>query len=206
MIVQHDPDVLMFVEFAPQHSQYLKTFLQTHYPYTNSTTRSKAFIGSTVFSKQKIENRADDFQQGMRRYGYFSLPFGGEEYYFYLVHTSSPDSYAHFLMRNQQLASFDRDFVLHETARPHDRIIVAGDFNITPWSAYYRDMQEVFSGKLVNLTQQFPLLFTWRRFVVPVLRAHIDHIWVSPDVLITRLESIAIPGSDHRGFLFEIRK
>lgn len=142
----------------------------------------------------------------MRRYGYFSVSIGGKDYYFYLVHTSSPDSYAHFVMRNEQLNTFDQDFALHEKTRPQDKVVVVGDFNVTPWSAYYKDMQEVFSGKLSNATQQFPVLFTRRLFAFPLLQAHIDHLWISSGVQLDGLESISLPGSDHKGYLFGIEK
>lgn len=110
-----NPDLILFVEFSENHYTHLKDFLQKNYPYINSTTRSKSFIGSMVFSKHKIENRADDFPQGRWRYAYFSLqPATGPEQYFYLVHTSSPDSYAHFEMRNAQLANFINDIKSHQ--------------------------------------------------------------------------------------------
>ena len=53
----------MFVEFTDNHYNHLKDFLQTKYPYTNNTTRSKKFVGSMVFSKYPINNKADDFPQ-----------------------------------------------------------------------------------------------------------------------------------------------
>jgi endonuclease/exonuclease/phosphatase (EEP) superfamily protein YafD len=204
LIVQENPDMLMFVEFADHHYEHLKELFTKNYPYTNSTTRSKTFVWSTVFSKQKIENRADDFQQGMRRYGYFSLSFGGKDYYFYLVHTSSPDSYAHFVMRNEQLKTFDQDFALHEKTRPNDKVVVVGDFNLTPWSAYYTDMSQVFSGRLTNATQKFPFLFTRRFFSLPLLQAHIDHLWISSGVQLDTLKSVIMPGSDHKAYVFDI--
>jgi len=204
MIVKYNPDLLMFVEFADHHYTHLKDFLQKNYPYVNSTTRSKQFVGSMVFSKYKIENWAGDFPQGMRRYGYFSVTFGGQPYYFYLVHTSSPDSDAHFVMRNDQLQTFQKDFALHEKSRSDDKVVVVGDFNLTPWSSYYKQLASSFSGKLTDVTQDFPLLFTWRLFGFPLLRAHIDHLWLSTGVPLESLQSIPVPGSDHRGFVVGI--
>ena len=201
-----NPDMVMFVEFADHHYAHLKSFLQQNYPYTNTTTWSKTFVGSTVFSKYKIENRADNFQQGMRRYGYFSVVFGGKDYYFYLVHTSSPDSYAHFMMRNEQLKTFDQDFSVHEKTRSQDKVVVVGDFNVTPRSAYYKDMNQTFSGKLVDVTKQFPILFTRRLFAFPLLQAHIDHLRISSGVHLDGLESVILPGSDHKGYFFSIEK
>jgi len=113
----------MFVEFADHHYDNLKTFLQTNYPYTNNTTRSKKFVGSMVFSKYPLTNKADDFPQGMRRYGYFSVPYQGQQIYFYLVHTSSPDSYAHFFMRNDQLNSFVENYSSHKSDRQQGNIV-----------------------------------------------------------------------------------
>ena len=60
----------------------------------------------------------------MRRYGYFSLPYKNQEIYFYLVHTSSPDNYDHFVMRNEQLTNFVQDFQKHESDRKLDNIVV----------------------------------------------------------------------------------
>jgi endonuclease/exonuclease/phosphatase (EEP) superfamily protein YafD len=180
LILRADPDVVLFVEFADHHYEHLKSFLQSRYPYINSTTWSKQFIGSMVFSKQKIENWADNFPQGMRRYGYFSLTLRDQPYYFYLVHTSSPDSYAHFLMRNNQIASFDKDFAIHAQKRPlGSPVIVVGDFNTTPRSAYYADIEHVFSGTLTNMSKYIPFLRTWRLFELPFVQAHIDHIWAN---------------------------
>ncbi|MEI6672596.1 MAG: hypothetical protein WCL02_04580 [bacterium] len=53
----------MFVEFADHHYTHLKDFLHATYPYTNNTTRSKKFVGSMVFSKYPLTNKADDSPQ-----------------------------------------------------------------------------------------------------------------------------------------------
>jgi endonuclease/exonuclease/phosphatase (EEP) superfamily protein YafD len=204
-IETYRPDVLMFVEFSDHHYDQLKPFLQTNYPYTNSTTWSKRFVGSMVFSKYPITNLADDFPQGMWRYGYFSLAVNGVPYYMYLVHTSSPDSYAHFVMRNEQLSSFTHDFTLHEAQRTHDNLVLVGDFNITPWSAYYPAFADVFSGQMSNITEQVSVLFTRRLFYLPLVWSHIDHLWASTG-LVQDFRTVYLPGSDHRGFVFTLKK
>lgn len=183
----------MFVEFADHHYIQLKDVLKTKYPYTNTTSRSKTFVGSTVFSKYPINNRADDFPQGARRYGYFSVPYQGQELYFYLVHTSSPDSYQHFLMRNEQLKTFVQDFQKHESERQHDNIIVVGDFNITPWSTYYSLLDTPFSGTLTNATIHLPFLTTRKLKQFPLFQAHIDHLWMTPSIGVQGLEAISLP-------------
>lgn len=200
-----DPDMIMFVEFADHHYVNLKEFLQASYPYSNNTTRSKKFVGSMVFSKYPLSNKADDFPQWMRRYGYFSLPYNNQEIYFYLVHTSSPDSYNHFLMRNEQLTTFVKDFKSHESDRKHDNIVAIGDFNITPWSSYYEILSNTFSGELVNITKRIPFLFTRGLKGLPLFQAHIDHLWTSSSLKVQTFETISMPGSDHKAFLFTIQ-
>jgi endonuclease/exonuclease/phosphatase (EEP) superfamily protein YafD len=195
----------MFVEFADHHYDNLKDFLQSTYPYTNSTTRSKKFVGSMVFSKYPLTNKAYDFPQGMRRYGYFSLPFADHEIYFYLVHTSSPDSYSHFLMRNEQLTTFVQDIKQHESDKKHNDIVAVGDFNITPWSSYYSILSDAFSGQLINVTKRLPFLFTWKFKTFPLFQAHIDHVWTSSSLIVKNLRSISMPGSDHKAFLFTLQ-
>lgn len=108
------------------------------------------------------------------------MKYQEQNIYFYLVHTSSPDSYPHFLMRNTQLKTFVDDFQMHEVQRTHKNIVVAGDFNITPRSSYYSILDDVFSGVLTNITQYIPFLFTRKLFPIPVIQAHIDHVWTTP--------------------------
>lgn len=63
LIEKENPDLIFFVEFADHHYQHLKDILQKDYPYSNSTIRSKKYVGNIVFSKIKIDNRANDFPQ-----------------------------------------------------------------------------------------------------------------------------------------------
>ena len=203
-ISDNAPDMLMFVEFADHHYDNLKTFLQAKYPYTNSTTRSKKFVGSMVFSKYPLHNKADDFPQWAWRYGYFSLPYHNKEIYFYLVHTSSPDSYSHFVMRNQQLTTLIRDYKNHESSWKQTTIVI-WDFNVTPWSPYYTILSAAFSGELVDLTKRIPFLFTRGFKPLPIFRAHIDHVWTSLSLEIQSFTTIPMPGSDHKAFLFTVQ-
>ncbi len=205
-ITDTDPDVLMFVEFADHHYDHLKTFLQKTYPYTNNISRSKTFVWNMVFSKYPINNKADDFPQGAWRYGYFSLVHQNQEWYFYLVHTSSPDSYDHFVMRNEQLRTFVQDFQKHESDRKHENIFVVGDFNITPWSFDYPILASAFSGKLTNVTSRIPFLFTRKLKELPLFFAHIDHLRVTPSLDVSSLTPITIPWSDHKGFLTTLQR
>lgn len=204
-ILDNNPDMLMFVEFADHHYDNLKDFLQAKYPYTNSTARSKKFVGSMVFSKYPLINRADDFPQWMRRYGYFSVPYHNQEIYFYLIHTSSPDSYDHFIMRNNQIATWVKNFKNHESEKKHNAIVAVWDFNLTPWSPDYTLLSQSLSGELIDITKRIPFLFTRKLTIFPLLQAHIDHVWTSPSLIVENLKTIPLLGSDHKAFLFTLQ-
>jgi hypothetical protein len=158
-----------------------------------------------VFSKYKINNWADNFQQWMRRYGYFSIELNNQNVYFYLIHDSSPDSYQHFLMRNNQLSWFIKDFDIQWKNRNNENVVVLWDFNITSRSFYYSKLQSAFSWKVEDITKNFPILFTRKMFGFPFLLAHIDHIRTSSWIKYLDLNSVAIPWSDHKGFIMELK-
>jgi endonuclease/exonuclease/phosphatase family metal-dependent hydrolase len=157
-----------------------------------------------VFSKYPLTNRADDFPQWMRRYGYFSLPYHNQEIYFYLVHTSSPDTYNHFLMRNDQLTTLVKNFTSHESQIKHSAIVAVWDFNVSPCSPYYTILSTAFSGELINMTKYIPFLFTRKLTLFPLIQAHIDHLWTSSSLTVKNLKTITLPGSDHKAFLFTL--
>lgn len=207
-IEKENPDLILFVEFSENHYNHLKEFLQKNYPYINNTSRSKKFIGSMVFSKYKIENWADDFPQGRRRYAYFSLqPKQWPEQYFYLVHTSSPDSYEHFDIRNKQLINFINDFQSHQKwyRASEDKVYVIGDFNLSPRSSYYKTFEKGLGSWFVNASRLFPIAFTRKLRALPIFWAHIDHIWTNDSDTIQNIKIIDIPGSDHKGYTFTIQ-
>jgi endonuclease/exonuclease/phosphatase (EEP) superfamily protein YafD len=58
-----------------------------------------------------------------------------------------------------------------------------GDFNVSPWSVYYKNLEERLSG-MNNLTKNFTVLFTWAVKYMPVLQTHIDHIFVNDNMVV----------------------
>lgn len=69
--------------------------------------------------------------------------------------------------------------------------------------------------KLINATQSFPIYFSWNlaklleisgtlKGVPPLVWSHIDQIFFTPNLKISKLKSLDIKGSDHRGFSLEI--
>jgi endonuclease/exonuclease/phosphatase family metal-dependent hydrolase len=46
-------------------------------------------------------------------------------------------------MRNKQLTSFTNDFQSHQEGyrAENDKVLILGDFNVSPRSAYYKDLE-----------------------------------------------------------------
>ena len=94
-------------------------------------------------------------------------------YYFYLIHTSSPVSDFDYQKRNQQLITIKKDYYQkHEDYREKDaKIVMIGDFNISPWSVFYKRFEKSFP-LLVNITRSQPIFFSWN--LAEMLKIHKD--------------------------------
>lgn len=207
LIDDTDPDLIFFVEFSDHHSGFFQENFADKYPYSNKTTWSKEFIWSVVFSKVPIKNWAEDFPQWAWRYAYFSVDYQGIPIYFYLVHMSSPSSAHYFDLRNQQISTFFKDFDLHKQIHRsrNDKVVVLGDFNTTPWSIYYKEFAQGFAGEFINVTRDYPFLFTWKLLSFPFIQAQIDHVFINNLIQISDFNLVNIPWSDHKGFSFLVK-
>ena len=227
-IQSEDPDIVMFVEFSDEHEDWLKDFINEHYPYYDKTNRSRIFWGSVVMSKYPITNFINKYkQESAWKYGYFMIEKDATPYYFYLIHTSSPVSKLDYAKRNQQLISVKKDFFqTHDSERSlNAKIIMLWDFNVSPWSSNYKTFDSSISGRLKNITRIPPMFFSWnlaemlkvhkdfdflpQRFkknvgYFPILRSHIDQAFISPSVKIANFKKIHIDWSDHDGIVFDI--
>lgn len=227
-ISNEDPDVVMFVEFSDEHEENLKDYINEKYPYFDKTNRSRIFGWSVVMSKYPITNFHSIFKQTSAwKYWYFMVEKGTIPYYFYLIHTSSPTSYFDFKKRNQQLNIIKKEFFLeHENSRDEDaKIIMIWDFNLSPWSHYYKTFVNDFQWKFRNITRSVPMLFTrnlsemlkihkdftflptrFRKYIwyFPILWSHIDQAFVTNSLKVKNFKKIHIDWSDHDWFVFEI--
>jgi endonuclease/exonuclease/phosphatase (EEP) superfamily protein YafD len=78
-------------------------------------------------------------------------------------------------------------------------LIVAGDFNTSPWSASYRNLLEA-----TQLEPAARLLPTWPMTPVSAPQFAIDHIFVSKDLAVARSGAAPATGSDHAPIFADI--
>jgi endonuclease/exonuclease/phosphatase (EEP) superfamily protein YafD len=79
-------------------------------------------------------------------------------------------------------------------ARTAGPVVVAGDFNSTPWSAPFRMMRD--RGGLTDAAARRPWLTTWPTWF-PGPGLQLDHVLVNRRVVVRRLERGPNVGSDH---------
>jgi hypothetical protein len=111
-----------------------------------------------------------------------------------------------FVRRNLHLNS-----IATHLERESQPTILMGDFNLTPWSPYYR--QFIDRTKLHNTRLGFGILPTWIRpsttvnlpqLLLPILSIPIDHIFVSKDFQVARTYTGDNGNSDHAPIISEL--
>lgn len=201
-IIQHiereDPDVIAFVEFSLMHKEKIYDVITQTYPYTNITQWSKTHAGNIVFSKYPLQDLGQYIEQWAWRYNYVTITVHREPYYLYVVHTSAPINQRHFTNRNSQLKKFTQD-VIRNSQNSDAHTIIVGDFNVSPWSYYYRSTLATLP--LRNISAEYPWLFTWKFPFFPLLRSHIDHIFISDSLQYSQFIPFQLKGSDHKGII-----
>jgi endonuclease/exonuclease/phosphatase (EEP) superfamily protein YafD len=206
-IEDDDYSMVMLVEFSDDHEEALKDRFQERFPYVNRTSWSTKLAGNVVFSKYPITDLTEVYSQesGKWRYGYFSVQRGEETFYFYVVHTSAPVSFATFEMRNMQLKKLKKDFLIQSQDRPKDAsIVMVGDFNLSPWSVFYSQFMSGMDEKLHNVFRDYKPRFTRSLRGQKLLNVHIDHVFTSSGVMVGDFGVNDLLGSDHHAIVFDI--
>ena len=202
-ILSNDADLVMMVEFTEDFGQNMSDEVLQKYPYSARVEYSDKYYGNVVFSKYPIKNLTQEIDWWTWRYSYFSLNYGGKDYYIYLVHTAAPVSLKHFRMRNNQLSELIEDFNENSLKMSeNDRILILWDFNLSPWSSYY-SLLENWLTWMNDLTKKYTILFTWWYRYFPLIASHIDHIFVNEWASVDSLEKINTPKSDHEWFIIK---
>ncbi len=189
-LAEQSADLLVLSEFTPRWRQKLRD-LERLYPHFALRARWNAW-GIAVYSKypmQAVENLdlGDEVSSHLRVV--VELPDGLAEVY--AVHLASPSRPAQARQRNTQLRRLAERLSAADPALPK---IVAGDFNITPYSPYFRDLLR--DTGLRDGGLPFGLSATWPAWLVPAW-IPIDHCLFSGTVLVRNVAVGPRIGSDH---------
>jgi endonuclease/exonuclease/phosphatase (EEP) superfamily protein YafD len=187
---QESADLLVLSEYTPRWRQKLRALERT-YPYFAIRTRWNPW-GIAVFSKHPIR-AVEDLDLGDNESSHLrllvQLPDGLVE--IYAVHLASPPSRRQAAQRNTQLSRLAERIAAADPGLPR---IVAGDFNTTPYSPYFRDLLR--DAGLSDARRPFGLHVTWPAWPVP-LWIPIDHCLAGGTLDVTRVAAGQPIGSDH---------
>jgi len=194
-VKSEEPDLLVLEEVSEQWIKHLSE-LKTIYPYSKEYTLSDNF-GIAFYTKYPPEKISVIFT-GSPSVPYikaeFKLP---ANFVFYGVHTLPPVSKTGYKHRNKMLKMLSTEI----SGMKDRQVIIAGDFNLTPWSYFFKKF--LADSGLKNSQSGFGIQPSWP--VTPVLlRIPIDHCFVSESINVVSRKLGNETGSDHFPLIVQV--
>ncbi|NLF25164.1 MAG: endonuclease/exonuclease/phosphatase family protein [Deltaproteobacteria bacterium] len=197
LIAAQQADLVMLLELTPEWSKSLA--MEEYYPFRHEIL-SAGYFGLGLYSKfplgEKIVENLGDFtppviiaEVDAGRGGVFEVV---------LFHAWPPLS----------AGAWDGHFATHRRVLMHVKhsakeLIMAADFNATPFASVYRAM--LGHGRLQNAMHGFGLLRTWQAQYW-YLRFTIDHVLYRGNFVVDSFERLPATGSDHFPLLVQFRR
>jgi Uncharacterized protein conserved in bacteria len=192
VIRKHDPDVVGIVELSRDWKRKLAKELKD-YPYVAVEER---FGGLAIYSRYPLEGTQVLSSGNIERPRIkTTLLLPEQKVTLILAHVARPK-------RNYTIRNLDFKAVTAEAASAPRPMILFGDLNCTPWSAYFQKL--LAQGKLRDSENGFGVQPTWSpRGWVPFVP--IDHFLTSLDVKTVHREVGPDVGSDHLPVFVKLR-
>jgi len=191
---EEDPDVVVLVEVSKAQLALLAPALRA-YPFVVNHARDwpggMALLSKTSFADKEVV-RVPQSPVALRAVVRVPRPNGNGVSLVEVwgVHPVPPVSSSWTQLRNNALQQLGA-----RVARSPHPVVVAGDFNATPWSA---PLQQFAADARLNLAaDDLAGATTWPAFVPAPLRIPIDHVFASRSYACARLEVGPEMGSDH---------
>jgi endonuclease/exonuclease/phosphatase (EEP) superfamily protein YafD len=185
-IAQSNPDVVLVLEFTERWGEHFAP-LAAAYPHQFRRPRFDPF-GIALFSRHPFESVAElDLGATSAIDARLRTPRGTTR--LIGVHLMPPVSAEWARQRNSQL-----DALADHAASATEPLIVLGDFNISPYSPYFRDW--LAETQLTDAGRGLGPRFSWPSFL-PLLGIPIDHCIVSESLGVAEYRRLGAFGSDH---------
>jgi endonuclease/exonuclease/phosphatase (EEP) superfamily protein YafD len=190
-LLREDADVIVLEELKA--GRDLPPGWNARYPYVTTCGHPTA-CDTVIFSKHRplVQQGLEDGSEPFLSAAWATLSAPGGPVTVVGVHYTRPNDPDLLRAQSARMAGLLRGL-------PRDRLIVAGDFNLTPWSELLRRQDRAFG--LQRVTRALP---TWPGGTVSGLRIWtpfpvmpIDHVYVGPGWRVVRVERGPKMGSDH---------
>lgn len=188
------PDVIVLEELSREEGERLGAYLHS-YPYSHNDPRH---YGAIVFTRWPIvsaETLAMD--NGPARAARVTLDWHGTQVTVLGVHLHWPLGPNNSRRRNAELEG-----IAAFAAARTEPLIVAGDFNITPWSQHFRTALR--RSGLHDCAAGHGLAPSWPA-QLPLVGIRIDHCWASRHWRATDVRTGPALGSDHLPLIADLQ-
>jgi endonuclease/exonuclease/phosphatase (EEP) superfamily protein YafD len=194
-----DADLVVLVDARQRRWQPVLAALEDLYPYWAPQTRRER-PPVILFSRHPIiSDKVIKAPRGGRPYLLAEVVVGDRTLLIAGVHPSSPSPSE---PRDTRRRNRELDHIA-EVAREADRpLIVAGDFNTTPWSPHFDDL--LAATGLRNAADGQGYIGTWPTWFWPAL-IPIDHVLVRGPLAVTTVRRGPAVGSDHYPVIADLR-
>jgi len=197
-IASVDPDIIALQEYTPAWDNKLSAAL-SKYPHRALQPAHGSF-GIALYSKFPIiDGRVEKFSSNTTLAVDSIIDLGDKHVRVLAVHPPPPTPGLMYTMRNEQL-----QLIAEKAASYDEPMIVLGDFNSTPWTTHFTNMES--TGKLRNASAGHGFHPTWPNvwYLMPML-IPIDHILVNSQIGVVHFDSKQLLGSDHKAIWSELR-
>ncbi len=196
---QHNPDIAVIVEVTQRWHDKIADALSEDYPHQHILPQPNPF-GIGIISKLPFESIEPIVAADTELVSLDARFMGptGRRLRLIATHPYPPLSQRCFETRSQQLIA------LAQRMDPAEDNIVAGDFNLTPWSPIFSEV--LAAGDLKDSRVGFGIASTWYAFPNFLGSLHIDHVLTSQSLKTISHEVSGDYGSDHRAVIVEIQQ
>ncbi len=194
IVVAESPDVLVLQEFSNVFDERLRE-LDTLYQHRVKLPRRGPF-GLALYSRYELADPAElDLGGSPAVRARVRAP--GGDFTLLGVHLRAPSRPRLAAQRNRQLG-----LLAELRATIEGPLVIAGDFNITPFSPYFSDLLSATGLRDARAERGFSA--SWPTFL-PWLAIPIDHCIVTDHFVVVALRRLPAFGSDHYPVLAQLR-
>ena len=195
-VKEHDPDVLVFTEVFRWDIENLREM----FPEYSHTVGEPGVFGAVILSQPPIRefmvHRDAAGPSGRTLEVRICAPDGPDHCAaLLLLHPTPPINSTYRALRDTQMhAAAGRARIVAQERAIAGRVVLAGDFNLTPWNRIYLEALEA-AGMSDAFQAHLPHSTWFSSFAAAGLP--IDHIWTAPAVKVVRTGIGPLSGSDH---------
>lgn len=181
-------DVITLIEYSTKWHEFFRNRL-ADYPYSVIEARDNSF-GIALYSRRPLTRAVvEEFPDSRIPYIRASATLADRRVDLMAVHLRWPMTPTTFAERNNQI-----DTVIELAGNAGENLVICGDWNLTPWSGWYRQIRSgnLLDGRFSNrLMPSWPGRLGWFGIAI-------DHCFATPDLAVeTRFVGPAL-GPDHR--------